>query len=161
MRLVCAVAGRCVQCVKVGPQWGDGVMVASCCCSDLVSSPWSQPSPAELSCYLWHQPGPASPEPQHFHITDLHPSPSTHNHTVISPPAQHHTYFLSLWAISDKDHWVFKWVCWATNDHLGDTSWFRPEEKFESETSSQEEVKFFMVEALNFMVAPMINYILL
>ena len=70
-----AVAGRCVQCVKVGPQWGDGVMVASCCCSDLVSSPWSQPSPAELSCYLWHQPGPASPEPQHFHITDLHPAP--------------------------------------------------------------------------------------
>ena len=123
-------------------QWSPGVSAATC-----------EPRPG---------PATASPEPQHFHITALLQQPPAHNlsHLHIKPNI---TGTLStrsglsgakrLWCASDS----------CSLQILVFVTLPGPIQKkiFESEPSSQEEVKLFMVEDKNFMAPIMINYCLI
>ena len=147
-------------CVKVGT----GLGVSSCWC--LVSSV-SGHQPPSLSCYLWaraclHQPS-ASPEPQHFHITALLqcPAPQPHTTSVISTSGPTSLRLLTRTTEphgqGDGGVQVIVSVCKCSS------LWhfLNLEKRFESEPSSQEEVKSFMVEEKNFMAPIMIIYCLI
>ena len=140
-------------------RWGLGD--ASCWWWCLVSSQWS-PRVSAATCEPRPGPATASPEPQHFHITALLQQPPAHNlsHLHIKPNI---TGTLSarlglsgaerLWCASDS----------CSLQILVFVTLPGPIQKkiVESEPSSQEEVKLFMVEDKNFMAPIMINYCLI
>ena len=137
--------GECVS------RWGLGD--ASCWC--LVSSVSGHQS-RSLSCYLWAQAWPpsASPEPQHFHITALlqYPAPQPHTTSVISTAGPTSLSLLLSRAFEPHGQGgcgVQGILCVCNNSSLW--HFLNLEKRFESEPSSQEEVKFFMVEDKSFM----------
>ena len=152
MRLVlqlCVVAGRCV-CVS---RWGLGD--ASCCCWSW--SPLSVlTSTRSLSCYLWAKACHCHPVPALSHNTFIsrpsvsqYPAPH-HTTSVISTSGPTSLRLLTRVSGPQGQGDCGVQVILSVSNDSSLWHFLNLEKRFESEPSSQEEVKFFMVEDIKF-----------